>query len=167
MPEEAAPNDAEDGDNLPKEVVRDLGAEMDQAYAPQTTAYGLRECRVCNYDHLYPNAVFSQYSMKANYDHLYPDAVFSQYSMKAGLKLFEDRGTQAVLKELWQLHNRVVMEPVHASEMSREDQYQMLNYIMMVKENRHHESRVTYLSHQSAGAPGHCNGRRPWSLYAG
>jgi Reverse transcriptase (RNA-dependent DNA polymerase)/Zinc knuckle len=117
-PEDAAPSDTDDADSLPEEGVRDLGAKMDQAYGPRTTAYGLRERRV------------------RNYDHLYPDAVFSQYSMKAGLKLFGDRGTEAVLKELKQLHDRDVMEPMDSSKMSREDRYRALSYLMFLKEKR-------------------------------
>jgi Reverse transcriptase (RNA-dependent DNA polymerase) len=98
--------------------VRNLAAEMDDAYGPRTAPYDLRERRA------------------RNYDHLYPDAVFSQYSMKAGLKLFGEHGAEAVLKELKQLHDRNVMEPKKASEMSREDRYQALSYLMFLKEKR-------------------------------
>ena len=38
--------------------------------------------------------------------------VMSQYSMKQGIKIFDDKGKQAVLTELQQLHDRDVGEPV-------------------------------------------------------
>jgi Reverse transcriptase (RNA-dependent DNA polymerase)/Zinc knuckle len=118
MGEVAEEASADDTGNLPEDGVRNLAAEMDLAYGARTAPYGLRERRA------------------RNYDHLYPDAVFSQHSMRAGLKLFGERGTEAVLKELKQLHDRGVMEPKKASEMSREDRYQALSYLMFLKEKR-------------------------------
>jgi Reverse transcriptase (RNA-dependent DNA polymerase)/Zinc knuckle len=111
------------GADLPEEGVGNIGAEMDQAYGLRTSSYRLRDRRPRSYDHLYPDSVFSQWT-------------FSQHSMKAGLKLFGERGTEAVLKELKQLHDRQVMVPKEASSLTREDRYQALSYLMFLKEKR-------------------------------
>ena len=44
----------------------------------------------------------------------------TQHSMKKGLEVFGDAGIEAVLKELVQLHDRKVLEPVDISKLSGE-----------------------------------------------
>jgi Reverse transcriptase (RNA-dependent DNA polymerase)/Zinc knuckle len=108
--------EANEPDNLPEEGVRDVAQEMDEAYGARNGRYGLRSRR-------WPS-----------YTHLHKDSVFSQYSMKAGLKLFGDSGKEAVRKEMQQLHDRGVMKPMHRSQLSRNQRYRALSYLMFLKE---------------------------------
>ena len=62
--------------------------------------------------------------------------ILSQYGMKQGLKLFQERGVNAVKKELLQLHTREVVKPVHPSNMTREQRVRALAYLMFLKEKR-------------------------------
>jgi hypothetical protein len=51
-------------------------------------------------------------------------------SMKKGLKIFGEHGVQAVKKEMLQLHERKVMEPKHAAELSPAQKREALAYLM-------------------------------------
>jgi Reverse transcriptase (RNA-dependent DNA polymerase) len=62
--------------------------------------------------------------------------IFTQVSMKRGLKMFGDKGREAVEAELHQLHDRKVMEPVHAESLSPEEKKKALQYLMFLKEKR-------------------------------
>jgi hypothetical protein len=53
-----------------------------------------------------------------------------QMSMKKGLKIFGEHGVQAVKKEMLQLHERKVMEPKHAAELSPAQKREALAYLM-------------------------------------
>jgi hypothetical protein len=57
-------------------------------------------------------------------------------SMKKGLKMFGEDGVQAVKKEMLQLHERKVMEPKHAAELSSEQKREALAYLMFLKQKR-------------------------------
>jgi hypothetical protein len=57
-------------------------------------------------------------------------AVLSQYSVKRGLKLFGEDGTNAVLKELKQQHDRKVLEPEVPTELTRDQKQKALQYLM-------------------------------------
>lgn len=120
--EDEGVEDESDSDSLvPVENVED---EMDRIYGPRGRE-GLRQRKPRNYDHLYPG---SEYDM-CQY-------AFSQYSMNAGLKRFGEKGTEAVLRELKQLHDRSVMEPKLARDMTREDKRKALSYLMFLKEKK-------------------------------
>jgi hypothetical protein len=58
----------------------------------------------------------------------------TQHSMKRGIKLFRDAGTDAVLKELKQLHDQKVLEP--ATNMTRDHKKEALQYLMFFKEKQ-------------------------------
>ena len=55
----------------------------------------------------------------------------TQHLMKKGIKKFGDTGTEAVLKELKQLHNQNVLEP--AEEISRQHKREALQYLLFLK----------------------------------
>jgi hypothetical protein len=59
-----------------------------------------------------------------------------QMSMKKGLKIFGEDGVQAIKKEMLQLHERKVMEPKHATELSHEQKREALAYLMFLKRKR-------------------------------
>jgi hypothetical protein len=56
--------------------------------------------------------------------------------MKAGLKKFGEKGTQAVLTELKQLHDRGVMEPKRPQTLTQQDKRNSLSYLMFLKEKK-------------------------------
>jgi hypothetical protein len=57
-----------------------------------------------------------------------------QMSLKKGLKYFGKSGTDAVIKELWQLDYRNVIKPVPARSLTREQKHVALNYLMYLKQ---------------------------------
>jgi hypothetical protein len=74
-----------------------------------------------------------------DYDHAHTTlahTVMTQYSMKKGIKEFGEAGVDAVLVELQQLHDRDVLEPQTANEMTREEKHAALNYLMFLKKKR-------------------------------
>jgi hypothetical protein len=56
--------------------------------------------------------------------------------MKKGLKLFGDKGREAVEVELQQLHERQVMQPVAAESLTQEQRRRALAYLMFLKQKR-------------------------------
>ena len=56
-----------------------------------------------------------------------------QMSLKAGLRTFGDDGMKAVEKEMYQLHDRNVMMPVHKQCLTPEQRKEVLAYLMFLK----------------------------------
>jgi hypothetical protein len=56
--------------------------------------------------------------------------------MKKGIKLFGDAGVDAVLKELQQLHDRNVLEPISSKDLSPAEKKAALQYLMFLKQKR-------------------------------
>ena len=95
---------------------------MDAKYGTRSSGYELRPRRPWDYSHMHTtleNTVMTQ-----------------QHNMKKGIKLFGDAGIDAVLKELQQLHDRKVLEPVNAKEMTNEEKQGALQYLMFLKQKR-------------------------------
>jgi len=59
-----------------------------------------------------------------------------QMFLEKGLKAFGEEGTKAVLKELAQLHDRKVGEPIHPNMLTREEKQRALRYLMYLKRKR-------------------------------
>jgi hypothetical protein len=77
-----------------------------------------------------------RFRMPCNYSHLYATLkgiAMTQHSVKKGLKAFEDNGTQAVLKELKQVHDQQVVEPKGPDEITQQQQHDALRYLMLLK----------------------------------
>ena len=62
--------------------------------------------------------------------------MMTQYHVSKGLKVFGNNGVKAVSKEMKQLHDIKVLKLRHPSEMSEEDKYKALKYLMFLKEKR-------------------------------
>jgi hypothetical protein len=60
----------------------------------------------------------------------------TQYSLKQALKLFPEEATNATLKEMHQLHNMGVFEPVHKMQLTQQERLQVLNLIIFLKLKR-------------------------------
>ena len=62
--------------------------------------------------------------------------VMTKLNMKQGLKTFGKDGIDAVQTEMKQLHDREVVQPVHANELSHEQRKASLQYLMFLKQKR-------------------------------
>ena len=60
--------------------------------------------------------------------------ILTQYHVSKGLKIFGEKGVASVLKELRQLHDRMVMEPKFVENMTKKQKTDALQYIMFLKE---------------------------------
>jgi hypothetical protein len=60
--------------------------------------------------------------------------IMTQYNLKQGIKKFDDKGKEAVLIELRQLHDRSVIEPVHKYDLTPAERKAALRYLMVLKE---------------------------------
>lgn len=93
-------------------------AEMNQQYGERTAAYNLRPRKPRDYGH-----------MHATLEH----TVMTQLNMNKGIKEFGDAGVDAVLNELQQLHDRNVLEPMNANELTREEKRAALHYLTWLR----------------------------------
>ena len=57
----------------------------------------------------------------------------AQMSMKKGLKIFRDQGYAAMKKEMQQLHDRTVMQPITQKDLSPAQKREALGYLMFLK----------------------------------
>ena len=57
-------------------------------------------------------------------------------SMKKGLKMFGEGGYAAVKKEMQQLHDRKVMQPICRKDLSPKQKKEALGYLMFLKKKR-------------------------------
>ena len=65
-----------------------------------------------------------------------PPSSKKQYGLKAGLKRFEERGSQAIMKELTQFHTLKCFKPRDPKTLSREDRRNALTSLMFLTEKR-------------------------------
>jgi hypothetical protein len=94
---------------------------MEAKYGPRNSAHTLRPRRPRDYSHLHTTL---------------EGTVMTQHSMKKGLKIFGEAGTAAVLQELKQLHDRKVLEPTNAHQMTPIEKKRALQYLMFLKKKR-------------------------------
>ena len=105
--------------------------------------YNLREKRTRSYKHLYDPAVFRTVNNQSNKqdevvmvtDSDAPEDT-PQMSMKRGLKMFGEEGYTAVRKEMQQLHDRKVMQPVSRRDLTPAQKRDTLGYLMFLKKKR-------------------------------
>ena len=119
-----------DDDQLAQQAREQATADMDTR--------SLRERRRRNFDHLKGRSndgslptVARPTEFGAN---IQRKASFTQYNLKQGLRLFGERGKQAVLTELKQLHDRQVGVPIDPTTLSWEERKSTLRYLMFLKE---------------------------------
>ena len=105
--------------------------------------YNLREKRTRSYNHLYDPAMFRTENSQNNKQE---EAVLvtdgdapedtPQMSMKRGLRMFGEEGYTAVRKEMQQLHDRKVMQPVKRKDLTPAQKREALGYLMFLKKKR-------------------------------
>ena len=59
-----------------------------------------------------------------------------QYSMKKGIKLFGEKGEEATLKELKQIHDMDTYTPIAASDLTYEQKRKALSALFFLTEKR-------------------------------
>jgi len=60
--------------------------------------------------------------------------MMTQMSIKQGIKAFSERGNDALLKELNQLHEQKALLPLRKEDMSYKQRKKALHYLMFLKE---------------------------------
>ena len=118
-------------------VDQDGGEEEGAQSKPR---YNLRKNRARSYTHMYNPELYETENKKHNE---LDDVVLTtvddvleetpQMSMKKGLKMFGEGGYAAVKKEMQQLHDRKVMQPVSRKDLSPEQKKEALGYFMFLK----------------------------------
>jgi hypothetical protein len=101
-----------------------LEQKMDEKYGPRTQHYNMRQRREPDYTHLFANT------------HAAEPLSTPQMNMRKGLKVFGEDGVAAVKKEMLQLHDRKVMEPRHAADLTPAQKQEALAYLMFLKRKR-------------------------------
>ena len=92
-----------------------------------------------NYTHIYAS-IHCDLGMFNGHNLMTPDkvvtAILNQYHVSKGLKVFGQEGANAVLKDLKQLHDCMVMTPVSSKTISKQEKQAALQYLMFLKKKR-------------------------------
>jgi uncharacterized protein YeaC (DUF1315 family) len=84
--------------------------------------------------HLVGNGFEDKYSFLTS--QLHTMLLTAQMSAKKGLKVFGNKGAEAITTELEQLHYRRVVKPVDGTTLTREQKRACLHYLMFLKQKR-------------------------------
>ena len=115
------------------EDAEDLDQYLDSRYGRRSERYSLRERKPPgSYQYFDPDAhIFTTTGVNGG-----ESLATAQMSMKKGLAMFGDDGVTAVRKEMRQLHDRKVMKPRDAKELTPEQRREALAYLMFLKRKR-------------------------------
>ena len=140
--------EGENQDNVSMETEKDENMTADQDCGDEKGAqgkpqYSLRKNCAQSYKHMYDPEL---YEMENKTHNEMGDVVLTtvddtpeetpQMSMKKGLKMFGEGGYAAVKKEMQQLHDRKVMQPISQKDLSPEQKKEALGYLMFLKKKR-------------------------------
>jgi hypothetical protein len=120
VPDTAPTTDDDETEEADEHETEDV-MEFDDKYGARMSTHGLRPRKPRDYSHLHTTLEHT---------------VMTQYSVKKGLKVFGEAGVEAVLQELQQLHDRMVIRPVLPSSLSYQAKKASLVYLMFLKEKR-------------------------------
>ena len=102
--------------------------------------YNLREKRTRSYKHLYDPAMFRTENSQNNKQEevvLVTDSDAPEdtplMSMKCGMRMFGKEGYTAIRKEMQQLHDQKVMQPVNQKDLTPAQKREALGYLMFLK----------------------------------
>ena len=131
----------ERGDDQPRDE-RHMGTVEECDNTDDRTGYNLRRNWEWSYKHLYDPKVFS--TDKGDDDQGAIAMTMTnegseetgQMPMKKGLKVFREPGYATVKKEMQQLHDRKVMQPVSRKDLSPSQKKEALEYLMFLKKKR-------------------------------
>ena len=105
--------------------------------------YNLRDKHTRSYKHLYDPGMFQ---IEDNDDDRREEVVMvtandgpedtPQMSMKQGLRIFGEEGYATIRKEMQQLHDRKVMQPINRKDLTPAQKREALGYLMFLKKKR-------------------------------
>ena len=108
-----------------------------------TPRYNLQKNRARSYKHAYdPKLYEAEHEKQSDMGDIVLTTVDDtpedtrQMSMKKGLKMFGNGGYAAVKKEMQQLHDRKVMQPIRRKDLSPEQKKEALGYLMFLKKKQ-------------------------------
>lgn len=139
-------DDSDEDDEIPGVDANKLSEDqLDQRYGRRTHQHGLRPRRTPRYVHrharttrrqepesMQPIAPQDYNALHATLEH----TVLTQHSIKKGLQVFGQKGADAVITEMKQLHERKVIEPKAAHMLTKEEKRRALHYLMFLKQKR-------------------------------
>ena len=77
----------------------------------------------------------------------------AQMAMKKGLKVFREQGYAAIKKEMQQLHDRKVMQPINRKDLSPSQKKEALGYLMFLKRNSVAQLKVVAAQMDGSSGP--------------
>lgn len=128
-PAEPVENKQNTDDN--NNLEHNLETDMNNRYGARSDAYNLRPRKQWDYSHLHAH-IDQPGPSSAVFDHL----VLTQHRLTRGLKEFGIAGVDAVIKELQQLYDREVIEPINPNNVTDEHKRKALQYLMFLKKKR-------------------------------
>jgi hypothetical protein len=114
--EEGNEEDIEDEEGNEEDI-----EDIKQKYGKRTTAHNLRSRKPRDYGHMHTTLEHTS---------------MTQHSVKKGLKEFGKAGSDAVIAEMQQLHDRDVIEPKKANQLTQGEENKALHYLMFLKKKR-------------------------------
>jgi hypothetical protein len=103
-----------------------IARDMDAKYGARTRAYNLQARHQCDCSHLYM-IVSEQYNPV-------DEVLMTQYGVKKSIQLYGDAGVTAIMLELQQLHDQMLILPVMASSLSESERKAILAYLVFLKD---------------------------------
>ena len=127
-------------ENDEKEDATSDGSNLESSGEPR---YNLRDKRIRCYKHIYDPGMFQLENSDDNKEEEVvlvtannaPEDTL-QMSMKQGLRMFGEEGYAAVRKEMQQLHDRKVMQPINRKDLTLAQKREALGYLMFLKKKR-------------------------------
>jgi hypothetical protein len=112
--------------------------DMDERYGCRMGRYNLRRRKEQSFTYLkgFTHANIGAVHTNAGVNDNDGSLATAQMSMKKGLKMFGKGGIEAVHGEMQQLHDRKVMEPRHARDLTPKELREALGYLMFLKRKR-------------------------------
>ena len=118
-------------------------ADKANVESEKESRYNLHDKCTRSYKHLYDPAMFN---IGNSHDNKQDEVVLTtandvaeetaQMSMKKGLRVFGEEGYAAVKKEMQQLHDRKVMQPITHKDLTPAQKREALGYLMFLKKKR-------------------------------
>ena len=94
------------------------------------------ELLLLQYAHLYENihcnlGIPDHHNLLKNEDVV--TTILRQHHVSKGLKIFGKKGSDAVLTEIKQLHDRMVIDPKHSRQLTKKEKKAALQYLLQSK----------------------------------
>jgi len=127
-----------------------IGNDHEWTTVANNNRYNLRP-RPANRGNMYTLLQNNQQSANVAIPKPHAHIMLTQMNVQEGIKKFGEKGNEALLKELKQLHQQEALFPVSREYMSHDEKKKVLQYLMFLKEN------VTAVSRQEDELMDDCN----------